>query len=85
MGCIDTRRLADASTAEGVQASCEAVVVHDGGREAVPMCPADGACVELVPNDPACGLAPYVRAVLRDSSVTDGQLQVYCELPHVPT
>ncbi len=80
VACIDATLLADASPDEDTQPNCEAYVVRDGERELVPMCPADGPCVELARDVSACpeGL-DYLRATLRGADPGPGQLELYCE------
>lgn len=67
--CLDTTRLADASTEAGVQPTCEIVVERAGQETALPVCGGDGDCYELVADAVACpDTADHLRLVTRIAS-----------------
>ena len=73
---LTTTQLRDSSTEPGVQPSCTVTVERDGVEQAVPPCPADGACFELVADATACtGTSDHLPIVIQRSVAP-------CELDH---
>lgn len=85
--CIDTSLLADGSAAEGVQPACEVIDVLPGEppqASALPRCPADGDCYDLVADPAACPeTADHARiAITRAAPPAAGtRVEVRCEAP----
>jgi hypothetical protein len=79
--CLDTTRLADASTEAGVQPTCEIVVERDGVATPLPMCAGEGDCYELVADAAACpDAADHLRLVTRIASPpADAYVRARCE------
>lgn len=87
--CLDTATLADTSTEEGVQPSCEVADIRDSAPGAVTMIPlcSSGApdCYEFVADAASCpSTADHLRVKIRRSATVadDSWTYIRCQLAH---
>ncbi len=81
VACLDTSMLRDSDTAAGTQPACSAVLVSGGVDEALPVCPAEGACFEIVSDAAACPeTSDHLRFVVHEGP-PGAYVRARCEVP----